>query len=82
MIDNLKIFGNELEINCNYDKNSEYKINELILSNNIAKLIFKNDILIEINNLPNGISDIVIYKNIPIDLNNLLAKPVCRLKYD
>lgn len=75
----IKQFGNELEINCIYDNKSENEINELILSNNIVKLIFKNQILIPIDNLPNGISDIVIYTNISFDLDNLLAKPVCRI---
>lgn len=67
----LKIFGNELEINCKYDEKSENKINELIEINSITKLIFKNDILIPIDNLPNGICQIIIYCNMPFDLANL-----------
>jgi hypothetical protein len=67
----LKIFANELEINCKYDENSENKINELICLNSITKLIFKNDVLIPIDNLPNGICQIIIYLNIPFDLANL-----------
>ena len=66
-----KIISNELEINYTYDKNSENEINELILSNDITKLILKSNILIPIDNLPNGISELVIYNNIHFDLDNL-----------
>lgn len=51
--DKFKIINNDLEINCNYDKKTENEINELIFINDIRKLIFKSDILIPIDNLPN-----------------------------
>lgn len=66
-----KIFVNELEINCKYDEKSENIINELIEINFITKLIFKNNITIPLDYLPNGICQIIIYKSTPFDLANL-----------
>jgi hypothetical protein len=66
-----KINGYELEFDDVFDINTENQLVNLIEQNNITKLVLSGKILKPLDNLPNGLIELLIYPDFTYSLNDL-----------
>lgn len=65
------IINKELVYNDIYNKSAQQIVSNLIICHGITKLSLTNNILVQLNDIPNNLTVLIIYKDVPYNLDDL-----------